>query len=273
MATHVFPTMGTVASVRFRGALPTQAVLESVHERLEELEARFSLYRPHSEISLINDGSLRLTQASGPLLAAYELALAWRNDTAGAFTPHRPDGLIDLSGVVKAMAIDDAGRLLREADVRNWLVTVGGDTLSDGAASEGAESADPDGAASDGAASDGAGGAWTAGIVDPLDRTALLCAVPLNETWRAIATSGTSERGEHIWRRPQSGDFTQVSVLARDIITADVLATAILAGGQDTLDQATDRWDIDVLCIDAAGGLAMTPRLREATSVRASFLG
>jgi thiamine biosynthesis lipoprotein len=41
-----------------------------------------------------------------------------------------------------------------------------------------------------------------------------------------------------------------------------VLSTAILAGGQETLDDATDRWDIDVLTVDAQGRLSATPRLR-----------
>ncbi|WP_157109156.1 FAD:protein FMN transferase [Cryobacterium arcticum] len=249
-----------MASLRFRDAPPAPDrsggdVLQAVRDNFEELEQRFSLYRADSEISRINDGSERLTRASAPMLAAYELALRWRDDTAGVFTPHRPDGLLDLSGVVKALAIEDAGRLLHEAGVRDWLVTVGGDTLSDG---QEAEANLPDGTPGAGTA-----GLWTAGIVDPLDRSALLCVVPFTGGWRAIATSGTSERGEHIWRRPESGDLVQVSVLAAGIVTADVLATAILAGGSETLNLVTERWDIDVLTVDASGGLAMTPRLRE----------
>ena len=255
MSTVVFPTMGTMASLRFRDAPPGPNrsggdVLQAIRDSFEELEQRFSLYRADSEISRINDGSERLTRASPSMLAAYELALRWRDDTGGAFTPHRPDGFLDLSGVVKALAIEDAGRLLRAAGVQNWLVTVGGDTLSDGTEAPAPQA-------------EGTQTPWTAGIVDPLDRSALLCVVPFTDSWRAIATSGTSERGEHVWRRPESGALVQVSVLAADIVTADVLATAILAGGPDTLDRATERWNIDVLTVDASGGLAMTPRLRE----------
>ena len=85
--------------------------------------------------------------------------------------------------------------------------------------------------------------------MDPGDRRALLCVVPLGDGRRAIATSGIAERGEHVWRRPvEPGDvpFVQVSVIAEDIVTADVLATAILAGGTPTLDTVTDRFDVDV---------------------------
>ena len=36
---------------------------------------------------------------------------------------------------------------------------------------------------------------------------------------------------------------------AADIVTADVLATAIVAGGLPMLDRATDGWDIEVLAV------------------------
>jgi thiamine biosynthesis lipoprotein len=53
-----------------------------------------------------------------------------------------------------------------------------------------------------------------------------------------VATSGSSERGDHIW--PTKGtraedQFLQVSVAAIDLITADIWATAIVAGGPEAL--------------------------------------
>jgi hypothetical protein len=35
-----------------------------------------------------------------------------------------------------------------------------------------------------------------------------------------------------------------------------------MAGGWDTLNLATDGWDVDVLAIDRAGNLAATPGMR-----------
>jgi thiamine biosynthesis lipoprotein len=102
--------------------------------------------------------------------------------------------------------------------------------------------------------------------VDPADRTRLLCSIVLTDGQRAIATSGSAERGDHVWsggsRDP--APFAQVTVVAADIVTADVLATAIMAGGPPVLDDAADRWRIDVLTVDRAGHLLVTPRLREA---------
>jgi FAD:protein FMN transferase len=42
-------------------------------------------------------------------------------------------------------------------------------------------------------------------------------------------------------------------------VTADVLATAIIAGGPAALDQISATWDVDVLTIDRAREIRMTP--------------
>jgi thiamine biosynthesis lipoprotein len=53
-----------------------------------------------------------------------------------------------------------------------------------------------------------------------------------------------------------------VTVLSRDIVQADVLATAILAGGLPALELATARHRVDVLTVDVHGALRVTPALR-----------
>jgi thiamine biosynthesis lipoprotein len=72
--------------------------------------------------------------------------------------------------------------------------------------------------------------------------------------------------GDHIWLggelRP--AQFTQVSVMADDIATADVLATAIVAGGQAALDEFADRWPIDVLAFRRDRAALATPGFRRA---------
>jgi thiamine biosynthesis lipoprotein len=220
---YVFEAMGTVVSIEPPLRVPE---LERV---FADLNARFSLYRPDSELSRIADGSLRMMDASAELRDAYARALEWRSLTGGAFTPHRPDGVIDLSGIVKALAMDAAGALL--ADVDDWILNAGGDVLTSGQSA-------------------------TVGIVDPFDRSQLLTSVRLGGSRRAVATSGSAERGDHIWGR---GGFAQVTVVADDIITADVLATAIASGGVETLNASTSAWDVDVLAIDPAGNLFATP--------------
>jgi thiamine biosynthesis lipoprotein len=220
---YVFETMGTVVSIEPPLRVPE---IEAVFAEHNE---RFSLYLPGSELSRIATGTLLLQDASPQLLDAYARALEWRSRTAGAFTPHRPDGVLDLSGIVKAMAIEAAGLLL-DGD-EDWILNAGGDVLTSGQAA-------------------------TVGIADPFDRGQLLTSVRLGGPRRAVATSGSAERGDHIWGR---GGFAQVTVVANDIVTADVLATSIVAGGVDTLNASTSGWDIDVLAIDPAGNLFATP--------------
>jgi thiamine biosynthesis lipoprotein len=223
---YIFETMGTVVSVEPPRHVPE---LEAIFADFDET---FSLYRPTSELSRVADGSLLLSDSSDSLRAAYALALDWRTRTDGVFTPHRPDGVIDLSGVVKALAIQSAGRLLGTDE--DWILNVGGDVLTSGRPA-------------------------SVGIIDPLDRQQLLTAVLLGGSRRAVATSGSAERGDHIWGR---GGFAQVTVVADDIITADVLATTIVAGGVESLNASTAHWDIDVLAIDPSGNLFATPGIQ-----------
>lgn len=242
MSSIHFDTMGTTASAAFRLPLDEVTGLPAIREDLERIENRFSLYRPGSEISRIARGDIRLAEASETFLAAYSAAIEWKLQTHGAFDPHRPDGVIDLSGIVKALAIRGALDLLRTSGIADALFSIGGDGGALGAMS-------PD-------------RAWSAGVLDPDDRGRLLCAIPLASDHAAIATSGTAERGEHVWRR-SAPEFRQVTVIAPDIVTADVLATAVLSGGRAMLDEATAGWDVDVLTVDDDGALEVTPRLRK----------
>lgn len=226
---YVFETMGTVVSLRTNQPLP-EAVGAWVRKAFDDLDDRFSLYRRGSDGDRVARWELLLRDASKPYREVYSTAVQWRDRTAGAFTPHRPDGRIDLSGVVKALGIQAAAEALADCDVRGWCLNAGGDVLVDGTR--------PDGTA------------WVVGIVDPDDRASLWTQYRVGAK-PAVATSGISERGEHVWRLAADDTFTQVSVAAADIVTADVWATAILAGGVGTLERAQRLDDLDVLAVAA----------------------
>lgn len=49
---------------------------------------------------------------------------------------------------------------------------------------------------------------------------------------------------------------------AGDAVTADVLATAIVAGGTPMLRRAAALWDIDALAVRRGGELLATPGFR-----------
>ncbi|CAN5399754.1 hypothetical protein BH09ACT1_BH09ACT1_16950 [soil metagenome] len=229
--------MGTVVSLLATDA--SAGVIADVENVFTRYDDRYSLYKPGSELSRIACGEIALADAEQELRDTYATALEWRNRTGGAFTPHRPDGVIDLNGIVKAQAMADAAAAL--ADVTDWCLNVGGDVLCSG--------------------SEPGGDAWSVGIVDPLDRSAVLFAVTLPPGYSAVATSGISERGDHIWRSHGTGDLVQATVVADGIVLADVLATAIIAGGEQTLELVLRDFDVHVMAVRADGSMLGTPRM------------
>ena len=239
-----FATMGTVVSLASAEPLPA-VVRAEVEAVFADLDATFSLYRADSQASLVSRHELPMRLADPIYRRAYELAHDWSMATHGAFTPFRPDGHLDLSGVVKAMAIECAAPALTDAGLRDWAVNAGGDILVDGHE---------------------AAGRWVAGIVDPADRAEMISqyAFEPGSPMRAIATSGVAERGEHVWRIGGDDTFAQVSVVAGDIISADVLATAILAGGPTLLREllATHTEPLEVLAVARDGSILATPAFR-----------
>jgi thiamine biosynthesis lipoprotein len=238
----VFPTMGTMASL----VAEREVAVGSVEQVFDGFERRFSRYRPESELSRIANGGLRLEE-SAEVTEVYAEALDWRRRTDGAFTPNRPDGTIDLDGIVKALAMRGAGTVLDASGCGAWSLVVGGDVLR----------------------SANSGKQPPLGVVDPFDRAALACSIVLAGPRRAVATSGSAERGDHIWLggRIAPSDFVQVTVVADDIVTADVLATAMVSAGWDGFDHLCDRWSIDVFASDRAGRVVATPGFRAALAL------
>ncbi|MGF6835296.1 thiamine biosynthesis lipoprotein [Paenarthrobacter sp. TE4293] len=248
-----FRSMGTVVSLTVASRTHADTAVDELESAVEviegifaQLDQTFSLYRTGSEASRLGRGELVLASSSEIVRDLYAEAAEWRLATEGAFTADRPDGTLDLSGIVKAHATREAALSLGALGLRNWCLNAGGDVLVSG--SPGPETHEP----------------WLAGIVDPLDRQALLGAFRM-EPMSALATSGSAERGEHIWAVGGTApEFIQVSVAAPDIVTADILATAIVAGGTRTLDQAVDRWKVAVLAVRPGGALLATPEFRAA---------
>ena len=163
---RTFGSMGTVVSLTVpAGAFPGTARgerdrLDAAAAAVERVFARsdetFSLYRPGSEASRLARGELSLRESSAGMRDRYADALSWRLMTEGAFSPERPDGVLDLSGIIKGYAIGQAGEALQALGITDWCLNAGGDVLVMGSPVP------------------GSGAAWAAGVVDPKDRSALL---------------------------------------------------------------------------------------------------
>jgi thiamine biosynthesis lipoprotein len=217
-STRVEHVMGTAFSLTSTERGPTvDAAFDAAFSWLRWVDATFSTYRLDSEVCRIDRGELSFDDAAPEvrevLVRCDELTAA----TDGWFRARADDGRLDPSGLVKGWSIDLAAQLLRMAGLRSFAVNGGGDIVCEGASPS--------------------GGAWRTGIRHPHEVGSV--AAVLDLTGHAIATSGTYERGAHIWRRPSDRGrpdasvppLASVTVVGPELGIADALATAIFAEG------------------------------------------
>jgi thiamine biosynthesis lipoprotein len=212
MTVDVWEVMGTVVSLRIpdRFSAEHDAAVAGVRGVLAMYDETYSLYREDSPLSRLARGEVALADLDAEIRDTYARTIEWRNRTGGAFTPHRADGVIDLSGIVKADAIAAGAEVLRANGVTEFSLNVGGDIVVAG---------DVD---------------WPTAIGHPTNPSEMMAGVLLNSQWCAIATSGTHDRGEHIWRKvTDAPTIISATVISHDIVTSDVWATAIISGGPD----------------------------------------
>lgn len=217
---RVEPLMGTTVSIDVRRPLVPESTLDDVIDTLRDVEARFSTFRPDSEISRLARGELCEEDCNldvRHVLAACDHLAAV---TGGAFDARRrgADGRVTLdpSGFVKGWAIEEAAWRIDSAGGRNYWINAGGDIVARGHA-------------------DG-GRPWRVGIRHP-DRADRLAAV-LAVTDRAVATSGSYERGAHIVD-PRTGlaptGLRSVTVVGPGLAFTDAYATTVFVMGLDGL--------------------------------------
>jgi thiamine biosynthesis lipoprotein len=215
---RVHDVMGTTVSLDVRSPFVADGVIDDVFAQLDDVDARFSTYRPESEVSRLGRGELREADASLDVRYALAVCDHLASVTGGAFDArhHRADGRLDPSGFVKGWAIEEAAWRIDSAGGRNYWINGGGDIVARGEAEPGRP--------------------WRVGIQHPdqLDRVAAVLAV----SDRAIATSGSYERGAHIMD-PHTGTppagLRSVTVVGPTLAFTDAYATAIYVMGLDGL--------------------------------------
>jgi thiamine biosynthesis lipoprotein len=215
--------MGLPVSVDVRDS--TAALDAAVHTGfgwLREVDARFSPFRPDSEAARFGRGELTTGQLSADLVDVLGLSERYEASTSGAFRARIGERPLDLCGVVKGWAVQRMADGLRAAGARNFCLNAGGDVVTEGEPEPGTP--------------------WRVGIRHPL-RSDRLCATFAVGS-AAVATSGGYERGAHILDGrtglPARG-LLSVTVLAPDLTTADIAATAAVALGRDGVRWAAEQ--------------------------------
>src|SRR4029077_3309918 len=137
----------------------------------------------------------------------------------------------DPSGVVKGWAIARAAATLDGRGYRDYFIDAGGDVRTRGHGAPGAS--------------------WRVGIRHPVERDK--AARVILATDLAVATSGTYEKGPHIYD-PHTGapatDPLSMTVVGPSILEADVYATAAFAMGLGGLEFIERRSSYEAYAID-----------------------
>ncbi|BAL91957.1 hypothetical protein AMIS_67370 [Actinoplanes missouriensis 431] len=216
--------MGTVVSIELADELPESelsGLVEMTCSWLHEVDARFSTYKPDSEVCRFRDGALALEDCSADLrLVLDRCADLWR-DTDGYFDAYA-GGKLDPSGYVKGWSIEVASQRLAEAGSRRHYLNAGGDIRMRGTGPT--------------------GGPWRVGVRHPWEAGKLSWVLALTDG--AVATSGTYERGAHVvdprTGKPATG-LRSVTVVGPDLAVADAYATTALAMGEAGLSWLAGR--------------------------------
>ncbi len=207
--------MGTAFSFHLAAPGVTRHDLQPVLSWLHDMDALFSTYRPESQISRINAGQLCEADADDVVRHVLAACEQHRADTDGYFDARADGYQLDPSGYVKGWAIQTASDMLTAAGSANHCVNGGGDVVCVGRPA-------PD-------------RPWRIGVADPHHRDTIVRTVSAAGPI-AVATSGLAERGAHILD-PHTGrpavELASVTVAARDLVTADVCATAAAAMGAE----------------------------------------
>ncbi|MCU1355684.1 MAG: thiamine biosynthesis protein [Acidimicrobiales bacterium] len=249
--THVQHVMGTAFGITVDDTVGPEGV-DDAFAWLHHVDATFSTYRSDSEISRIDRGELDLDAASPDVRQVLLRCAELEELTDGWFTAHRQtDGEqhLDPSGLVKGWSIDVAALILRMAGTTTFSINGGGDIVCAG-------HPEPN-----------EGRGWRTGIRHPFLEEAVAAVLVLAEG--AVATSGTYERGSHIWgaagtdlpRAAGAPGLAGVTVVGPELGTADALATAVFAEGSGH-PAWFDRFPgYDLLLVTADQRLAWTPGL------------
>lgn len=222
-------------------------ILEEVFFYFKTVDEQFSPYKPDSEVSKLNLGHL-----SDEMKEVLDIAEKTKHETNGYFDIKKPDGTIDPSGIVKGWAINNAADLLRHCGVENFFIEAGGDIQTSGNP--------PAGGAE--------GNEWSVGIKNPFNTQEIVKVV--YPRGKGVATSGSYERGSHIYN-PHSPtealtDVVSITVIGPNVLEADRFATAAFAMGTAGIQFIERLEGFEAYSIDKDGIATMTSNFHTLTS-------
>lgn len=187
-------------------------IFEEVFDYFVSVDKKFSPYKKNSEVTLYNEGKISKENLSEDIKKVLVLSEEMKNKTNGFFDVFYNNKL-NPSGLVKGWAIHNAGEIISKAGFKNFYVEIAGDIEVRGLNDKGEK--------------------WSIGIRNPFNKTENIKIVYLSD--RGIATSGTYERGEHIYNpkeKRQADEIMSLTIISPNVYLADCFATACFAMGK-----------------------------------------
>jgi thiamine biosynthesis lipoprotein len=209
----------------------TKKDLESVFSYFRYVDEQYSPFKETSQVAKLN----RREEVSKEMKEILQYAQDLKISTNGYFDIKRPDGKIDPSGIVKGWAIAQAADILRKIGYKRFYVDAGGDAEI-------------------------VGKNWKWGIRNPFNVKEIIKVLNLSNC--GIATSGTYERGQHIYdpigHKNEINDIVSLTIIGPDVYEADRFATPAFAMGEKGIEFIEGQEGLEGYMIDKNGIATMT---------------
>lgn len=211
---------------------PKEKVFQKIFDYFKYIDEKFSPYKQNSEVTKINDNSLKTANASSDLKKVLKLAQITKEKTNGYFDVYNKN-MFDPSGIVKGWAIHNASKILDKLSYQNYCIEAGGDIQTKGLNKDRNK--------------------WAIGIRNPFNLKEIVKIMHLNG--EGIATSGIYERGNHIYNPKGNikNEIVSITIIAPNIYEADRFATSAFAMGQSGIEFIEKQKDLEGYMINKEG--------------------
>lgn len=207
--------MGMPATIEVVDQDVQTADIDEVFAYFDEMDQIFSTYKEDSVVEKIKRGVTLESAYPEVVREVLRKSAETKKETAGYFDIYA-SGVLDPSGLVKGMSIQQGALKLISKGYENLLVEIAGDVQLQGKNSRGET--------------------WTVGIKNPFNAREIIKVLRL--TGQGVATSGTYIRGSHIINpitHREATEITSLTVIGPNIYEADRFATAAFAMGEKGL--------------------------------------
>ncbi len=222
--------MGMPVQIEIKDELVVAPEIDNVFDYFRKVDADFSPYKDDSEVAKLNRGE----EINDGMREILKLAAELKKNTKGFFNIKRPDGKIDPSGIVKGLSVANAAQMLKGYGYKHFFVDAGGDAQITGT--------------------------FRWGIKNPFNTHEIVKVLKLTDC--GIATSGTYERGKHIYN-PLKKTFEipgiiSLTVIGPNVYEADKYATPAFAMGRAGINFIESLPRLEGYLIDIDGMATMT---------------